>query len=261
MPANRANAQTSVSRPFLITFSGIDGAGKTTQIERVTSCLEKQGLRVLRLSFWDHVAVWPNMRAGVGERAVKPTYAEQMAERSFAPKNSKHVRKWYLTVVRSGLYTLDVGRLHRLLASPRLRNADVVIFDRYIYDQIANIYSQSVAAHIYAKTLLKLAPIPDLAFILDASPIDAFSRKPEYPLDFMYRNRRSFLQLKEIAPQLVVIPDASAEDVTNEIYAHIRRSLFVQGFSSEEKTEVVLDNAVVRLQSSCRVQNDPTTRI
>ena len=36
--------------------------------------------------------------------------------------------------------------LHRLLASETVSNSDVVIFDRYIYDQIANIYSQSLAA-------------------------------------------------------------------------------------------------------------------
>ena len=39
------------ARPFVITFSGIDGAGKTTQIEYLSSCLQKLGLRVARLSF------------------------------------------------------------------------------------------------------------------------------------------------------------------------------------------------------------------
>jgi thymidylate kinase len=261
MAPDQTDARPSALRPFLITFSGIDGAGKTTQIELVSSYLEKQGLRVLRLSFWDHVAVWSKMRAGVGHRAVDFLPAEQAAVHSFAPKNSKHIRKWYLTAVRSGLYMLDIVRLHRLLVSRHIRDSDVVIFDRYIYDQIANVYSQSFAARTYGKILSKLTPAPDLAFILDASPSAAFARKPEYPLEFMYRNRQNFLHLRELVPQLIVISDAAAEDVTNEIYIHIGRTRLAEGISAEENTEVILDNAVVRLQSSCSVQNDPTASI
>jgi thymidylate kinase len=156
---------------------------------------------------------------------------------------------------------LDIVRLHRLLASRHIRDSDVVIFDRYIYDQIANIYSQSFAARTYSKILSKLTPAPDLAFILDASPIAAFARKPEYPLEFMYRNRQNFLHLQELVPQLIVISDGMAEDVTTEIYIHIGQSRLAEGISpDEEKTEVTVDN-VVRLQSSCRGQNDPTASI
>ena len=60
-----------------------------------------------------------------------------------SPRNNKHIRKWYLTAARAGFYMLDIVRLHRLLASHEINNYDVVIFDRYIYDQIANIYSRS----------------------------------------------------------------------------------------------------------------------
>jgi thymidylate kinase len=250
--------QSSPNRPFLITFSGIDGAGKTTQIEYLSSWLQKQGLRVSLLSFWDNVAVWSKMRAGIGYRSMDSRHA---AEQSLAPKNNKHVRKWYLTTARSGLYMLDVARLHRLLASEPIRNSDVVIFDRYIYDQIANIYSQSFAARAYARILLKQTPVPDLAFVLDASPTAAFARKPEYPLEFMHRNRRNFLLLQELVPHLMVISEAKTEDVRSEINSHIRRSRRVEGTSPEGKTEVIVDSAVVRLQSSCRVRSEPTARV
>jgi thymidylate kinase len=265
MAADKANAQATARRPFLITFSGIDGAGKTTQIEKVSSCLEKQGLRVLRLSFWDHVAVWSKMRAGAGHWPVDSHPAERTDQRSFAPKNSKHIRKWYLTAVRLGFYLLDVARLQRLVASPFLRNADVVIFDRYSYDQVANLDSQSLAARAYCKILLKLTPAPDLAFILDASPTAAFARKPEYPLEFMRQNRENFLRLGRLVPRLIIICDARMEDVTDEIYLHIGRSQLAVASrgpaSSEEKPELTLDDAVVPLQGSCRVRNDPTANL
>jgi thymidylate kinase len=253
--ATHKAAQAFRTRPFLISFSGIDGAGKTTQIEHVSSCLQKQGLRVLRLTFWDHVAVWSNMRAGVGQRTVDSRPADRTGEPLFAPRNNKHVRKWYLTAARSGMYMLDLARLHRLLASEAVRNSDVVIFDRYIYDQIANIYSPSVAARSYARLLLKQTPAPDLAFVLDASPDAAFARKPEYPLEFVHRNRRTFLRLREFVPQLIVISEAREEDVRSEIYSHLSRSRLVEGTLTEEKTEVPVDAAVVPQQSSCTARN------
>jgi thymidylate kinase len=255
MAPEKADAPTSGSRPFLITFSGIDGAGKTTQIERLSSYLEKQRLRVVRLSFWDDVAVWSKMRAGVGQRTVDSRHAD----RSFTPKNNKHVRKWYLIAARLGLYMLDLARLRRLLASQQIKTFDVVIFDRFIYDQFANISSRSRAARSYGRILLKLAPVPDLAFIVDASPAAAFARKPEYPLEFVIHNRQNFLRLKELAPKLIIISEATIDDVTNEIFFHIGESRLAENTLTEEKSEVNPDSAVIRLRNSPTVQNTPTT--
>jgi thymidylate kinase len=252
---NEGDGQAAASYPLLITFSGIDGAGKTTQIERLSSYLQEHGFRVLRLSFWDHVAVWPKMRAGVGQRAADFCQTDQIAEDAFAPKNHKHIRKWYLTAARSGLYIMDVLRLRLLLASQRIRNSDVVIFDRYIYDQIANIYSRAFAARIYCQILLKHTPSPDLAFILDTSPNAAFARKPEYPLEFMHRNRQNFLRLREFVPQLITISDAGVDDVRREIQAHIRQLRLINVAAHEVKNAVGAENAVVLPQNSCRVRN------
>jgi thymidylate kinase len=258
-----ASSKTIVqnTRPFLVSFSGIDGAGKTTQIEQLTLYLQREGFRVTRLSFWDNIAVWSKMRAGVGSRTVDLGHADETAEHSFSPHNNKHIRKWYLTGARAGFYVMDAAQLHIQLARRPIRNSDVVIFDRYIYDQIANIDSQSFAARLYRKSLLRLAPVPDLPFVLDASPDAAFARKPEYPLEFVHRNRRQFLNLQEFVPQLIVIPDASPEDITGEIILHIRRSRLAKRVSTEGKPEVAAVCALVQKHTCCRVREDPTTSV
>ncbi len=261
MAREKGNVQSIAPRPFVITFSGIDGAGKTTQIEHLSSCLQNHGLRVVRLCFWDHVAVWSEMRAGVGHRTVDAPDPNRAAHFAFSPKNNKHIRKWYLTAARWGFYVLDVARLRRMLSSSQIRNADVVIFDRYIYDQLANIYSQSVAVRSYSRMLLSLTPRPDLAFVVDASADAAFARKPEYPLKFVRRNRRSFLELKELVPQLILISDGDEEDVRNEIHGYVSRSALWARVAVAGNSEAMGDQAVVQQRSSCRVENGPTARV
>ena len=256
---SQAGGRAVGSRPFVITFSGIDGAGKTTQIDRISTYLEKQGLSVLRLSFWEDVAVWSKLRAGIAYRAA--TDLGHAGEPPFAPKNHKHARKWYLTAARSGLYLLDVAQLHRLLAAPHVRNHDVLIFDRYVYDQVANICSQSWAARTHSELLLKWTPTPDLGFVLDALPSAAFARKPEYPLDFMHRNRREFLQLQKLHPHLILISDAGVEEVQDQICSHVRRSNLRGRTSPAANDRENQENPLVHSQSFCTVESEPAGRV
>jgi hypothetical protein len=115
---------------------------------------------------------------------------------------------------------------------------------------------------------LRETPAPDLAFVIDASPAAAFARKPEYPLDFVYRNRQSFLDLRELAPQLIIVREGRQEDVSEEILGHVNRSwLFkptldhatsAHATLTKEKTDTSMASALELPRSSCSVQNNPT---
>ncbi len=77
----------------IVTFSGIDGAGKTTQIDCISTHLAHQGYRVARVSFWDDVAFMSTARASVSLAVLRkqPTPPQHSALRS-----DKNVRTWYL---------------------------------------------------------------------------------------------------------------------------------------------------------------------
>jgi len=204
----------------LFTFSGIDGAGKTTQINCVHAHLLDEGFRVARATFWDDAAFLPGFRAGISLSFL----AKRSATNEVVLRNDKNVRAWYLTLPRYGLYLLDALRLRRVVAQLRAQDYSFIIFDRYIYDQLAQIRSRNWLARTYIRLLLALAPKPTAAFLLDASPDEAFLRKPEYPLDFMHGYRRSFLSLRTFVPELVVISPGSVEEVREAIQSRLRRT-------------------------------------
>jgi thymidylate kinase len=197
--------------PQIVTFSGIDGAGKTTQIDSITAYLVGQGQRVASISFWDDVAFMSKLRVDISLAVFRQNYAQPPHG---SLRNDKNVKTWYLTFARAILYLLDTLRLRTVTSKLRAGNYNFVIFDRYLYDQLVQINSRSWLARTYIRLLVRLAPQPEFAFVLDASPDDAFSRKPEYPLDFLYGYRQAFLGLAAFVSHLVVIPATTAEHVS-----------------------------------------------
>jgi thymidylate kinase len=199
-------AEPSYQRPLLITFSGVDGSGKSTQIASLQSALHAAGLRTRRLAFWDDVVVGPKYREGFVHKVYK-------SERGIgAPgkpvrRRDKNMRGWHLTLSRHVLYLMDAFRLCYVVAAEQMKvGVDVVILDRYIYDELANLNLANRVTRAFVRRVVRLAPRPDLAFLLDADPAAAFARKPEYPVDFMEKCRQSYHDLAGLLGTMKVIP-------------------------------------------------------
>ena len=99
---------------------------------------------------------------------------------------------WYMTISRLFLYMLDAFSLSVAVSRSAERDADFLIFDRYIYDEWANLPLKDPTVRLYVRALLRFIPRPDVALFLDADPEAATIRKPEYPLEFVRRNRDAY---------------------------------------------------------------------
>ena len=121
-------------------------------------------------------------------------------------RRDKNVRGWHLTLARHFLYLLDAIHLCRVVARAKKSGADIVILDRYIYDELSNLNLQNPLSRAFVKFVHGFVPRPDIAYLLDADPVAAYARKPEYPVDFMKKCRRAYYDLAGILKTMTVIP-------------------------------------------------------
>ena len=208
-----------------VSFSGIDGAGKSTQILRFRAKMEQAGLRCSLVSFWDDVARFRGLREGAshvifkGDRGVGTPSAPIMRRDTCPLMDDEHDS--------SLIYFADAVSTRSLMKRLTRSNANVVIFDRFIYDELANLNYGNAVIRAYARMIARFIPKPNISFLLDADPAEARARKPEYPLDFLQFCRSSYFALSDLIGSMTVIPPLPADEVEREIVSRAESALFI----------------------------------
>jgi thymidylate kinase len=219
----RAATSRSNHRPLLVSFSGMDGAGKSTQIANLRGLVERSGGRVVLRAFWDDVVVGTRYREGFSHKVLK---SEKGIGAPGKPveRRDKNVRSWYLNVARYAMYFADAVNLARVVRRVRRTGPDIIIFDRYVYDQLANLPLENSFARAYIAAVKLVIPRPDVIFFLDADPVAARARKPEYPVDFLEQNRRAYLRLAELIGGVTIIPPLALNEALQRVSAEFAKS-------------------------------------
>ena len=237
------SAFNGAARTNFVSFSGIDGAGKSTQIEALRSLVEQDGRRVIMIRFWDDIARLASLRETTGHKVFK---GDKGIGTPSAPINrrDKNVQSWPMTAARLFIYFLDALSVRSAVRKALQSGADLVIFDRYIYDELANLKLSNRVIRIYIRMLMKFVPRPDISYLLDADPIKARARKPEYPLDFLYANRQSYLSLRDLIGGITLIGPMPIQDVTHAVIGHALNELSFQAPDAVKRAHTAWDENV-----------------
>jgi thymidylate kinase len=119
-------------------------------------------------------------------------------------------------MARHLLYLLDAIHMRLVLAKAR-NSVQVLILDRGILDQLVNLPLHNRVTQAYVRLVIRLAPRPAIAFLLDADPLAARARKPEYPVDFLQHSRRNYYRLAFMLKTVTLVPPLSLQESSRYI--------------------------------------------
>lgn len=202
-------------RGVFITFEGVDGAGKTTQIRNVREWFEERGFEVVMTCEPGGTPLGAELRRLVqnGPDDIDPRTEALL----YAADRAYHVA----TVVR-----------------PALARGAVVLGDRYIDSSLAY---QGAARSLGVDEIAAMSAwatgglSPRTTFLLDLPPEVGAGRRTDAPdrmeresADFHERVRREYLRLADAEPDRIVVIDAvgTREEVFSEI-----RGVLVERFA------------------------------
>jgi thymidylate kinase len=173
-----------MKRPFLMSFSGMDGSGKTHLVILLRRFFRRQGISYIYIH---------SVRDSFANRIAKKIPS---SENLTGPKGQKKVSAFSVAVRKVTLF-LDALYL-RLRVQYAWRSYDVVVFDRYIYDRLVQLaYLQGKKTLDSGLWLVEMFPRPNLPLYLHITPDQAIERKKEVvdegqDLDYFYHKYQLF---------------------------------------------------------------------
>lgn len=175
---------------MLIAFCGVDGSGKSTQVELLEDSFEKMSVKVLRIrSRWRPVLSLPLLviMKRLGYASVHRAGGVYIVETRL-PSRGGLTSMWCILTQVENIVKTGVKLVFPLL----LRRT--VICDRYALDMVvdgmAGLHDPPNRTR-FGFQLLRLLPQPKFAFFMDIDPEVAFLRKPDLPAlaDYVERLR------------------------------------------------------------------------
>ena len=186
---------------MLITFSGLDGAGKSTLIDWLRATLESENRPVTVFHMNDHIGLHAYLRQlrnlVVGRNGKREPMASNgwedlsAGQPSPGPVTVKRVIRrvryrvvWNKTLRRL-IYPVDLALFFIYRLYVEKVNNHVLIMDRYFYDTLVDVTTRRTA--LWTRLLERLTPAPTVPVLLDISPEESFARKGEYSVEYLRR--------------------------------------------------------------------------
>jgi thymidylate kinase len=223
---------------MLITFSGLDGSGKSTLIECVREILEHQNRKVVVSHMNYDVGLYSLLRLLVKKTfARRHRHLDEPTIQTHGPRDrafennfkTRTAKLRYMLVWNKGLrfliFPFDVLMFLGYRFYVEKMNQQVLIMDRYFYDTLVDI--TGARRSLQTRFLSWLTPTPNLSIYLDCNPEKAFGRKNEYSIDYLQGRRLSYLKLLSELPRMLVVSTDQDLDTTRLNLSNAVRELMV----------------------------------
>lgn len=202
---------------MLITFSGLDGAGKSTLIDFLSTTLEQQQRPVAVLRLNDQVGIHAYLR--MVQDWVRGRRPDDLAPGAPDPRSQKLHRapqrglrgllsRWRTAVLwnkpmRRVLYPIDLVIFACYRAYMERVRGRVLIMDRYFYDTLVDV--SNGRDRLWSRVLERLTPEPTVPVFLDITPEESFRRKGEFSVEYLRRRSEAYQHVFQRVPRAVRI--------------------------------------------------------
>ncbi len=210
-------------RGFLIAISGIDGSGKTTQIDTLEAKLRATDTHVLRIwSRWRPISSLPLLALFLrsGYAIVHSTSSIGFVETNIPWKRGV-ASLWCLLTQLDNFMKTTVKLIIPLIAGY------TIICDRYILDLLvegmADLHDPSTSNRLGYR-LLRVLPRPNAAFFIDVNAEVAFGRKPDLPsLTHFIERVKLYRELSKTMGGEILDGGQPRERIRDEIWGHVSK--------------------------------------
>ena len=202
-----------MNRGLFITFEGLDGSGKTTQIEAFIQRLDDTGMAY-------------QLFREPGGTVIGEKIRQILLDKEHTAM---------LPITELLLYSASRYQLTMNSIIPALEKSQVVICDRF-YDSTTAYqgYGRGIDLNLIQQLnrAATASLIPDLTFILDID-LDVRQRRlvkkvldrlEQEAIEFHKRVREGFMQMAQAEPERIILVDGnrSTDDIASEIWSHFK---------------------------------------
>jgi thymidylate kinase len=196
----------------IISISGLDGSGKSTQIKMLQDYLESQGKQV----FYFHAIQFGIAQKIKEFRQKYCPFCIIMKKCRVSKKEESVTKSGKLGIALRKLFLkIDFKRFNKLIEKLEKEGFDYMLTDRYFYDSLVNIKYLSRFSVPGAEKIIK----PYIAIYLRTDPevIMQRERKPDQGIDYLKKKKGIYDKYATVWDLKIIDGNKSKEEIFDEI--------------------------------------------
>jgi thymidylate kinase len=201
---------------MIITFSGLDGSGKTTLIRSLEKYFDSNKIPYNSSSIYGKLSIYAimrNLRSLSSKNNDHANTKKKDNSTTYKFFRSRNAKKFFLVF---DIIILSFVKLYYTFSKK------ILIIDRYFFDFLMEVTDD---IRLYQRFVCFLFPSPTLSFFIETDPKSSFNRKREYDIRTLTARRRVYDKIFKYRPVDYYIDNNDNSNAKEEIIKIIRLEL------------------------------------